>query len=95
MSRHNRKWIKYVWAHQREQRTKDRLVKVPLVMAIRATVALVFNMWDEGEGGIPDASHHVAWRHIGTYYTDYGEGHAWTTLSVSGFRVMEFDDGSL
>lgn len=97
MTRNAKVWTGAIWDHQTRQRKGVPLQWVSYWHAIRATIALQLGLWLEElpEGTYTDDFPEVAWRSEGTYYTDYGNGHAFSVLLLVGFRVYEYSDGSI
>lgn len=92
----NRKWIRRIWRHQKEQRTKC-YEWVYLRYALMATIALLFNRWEE----TAHVGDYYDWRPVAwgderdCFSPDWGSYTAWSTLSVKGFRVVEWSDSSI
>lgn len=97
----NSQWIKEIWRHRKDvKREPTKYTHTYFWDCIRATVALMLDRWHEAQRGELICDEHngwraVAWKNDGTYWTDYGTGHAFTTLVVRGWTVYDYTDGTL
>lgn len=88
-----REWCPRIWRHHKAARTSKTLYPTSFWVCVKASVILFFGRCAEGYPSYDGEE--IAWKSLGRYFTDYGEGQAWMALAIQGWRYYIYEDGSL